>query len=76
MDLAHFQRHFFHLLKEESPELGSLHPFVAFNLMKNAARFERDELIEAIAHLAKTDREMKTSGGDHRLPLERFILSI
>ncbi|HOJ52425.1 MAG TPA: DNA polymerase III subunit delta [Syntrophales bacterium] len=75
MEPREFERNFLPTLKELSPEISALHPYVAYHLLKNAALFEQKELAEAINRLAEVDRLMKTTACDPRLLLERFVLS-
>lgn len=74
-EMREFQRQILPSLKEEGPEIASLHPYVAYNLMKNALHFKRDQLLAGIQRLADIDKLIKTSPCDPYLAIESFVLS-
>lgn len=61
---------------EDSIALASQHPFVVYQALKNAGRFTRAELAGYLELLVRTDLEFKTTGKDHRLLLERFLIVV
>ena len=56
--------------------LLSCHPFRAFNLVNEAARFCDAELIEDMNALLQANRQLVSSGGDPRIVLEQLIIKI
>ncbi len=50
--------------------------YPVYQLLKKSARFTKTELMAAVDHLNATDRELKTSGQDPKLILERLVLSV
>ncbi len=46
------------------------------NLIPQAGRFDRDELVEALKDAAEAERRMKTSQGDPRLVFERWVIGV
>jgi len=53
-----------------------LHPFVAYNAMKNQANFKPKELMRAFRLLAVVDERAKRSAGDPTFLLEQAVLAI
>ncbi len=82
MPFDRFQRTVFTQITERSqsggPEgdLGGLHPYVVYQLMKNCVRFSTKELISILDRLLETDIAMKTTGRDPQLLLERLVLDL
>jgi len=51
-------------------------PFPAFQTMKKASLFSLEDLVDAMAALERTDRDLKTQGVSAKLALEALILNI
>lgn len=61
--------------KEEQLDIVSQHPFVVFQALKNARRFQTKELVSFLKLLARTDIELKSTNLPPSLLLERFLVS-
>ena len=64
--------------KERHPDnfLLSLHPFRAYMICRNAARFNDRELAASLSAILDANRQMVSGGGDARLILEQLALKI
>lgn len=77
-DYFRFQKYVYPSLKqrpEETLEIVSQHPFVVFQALKNARRFQRQELVVFLKLLARIDVELKSTNLPPSLLLERFLVS-
>ena len=85
MDFSAFQGRMYPRLKTLSAssgsgqrgiELAGQHPYVIFQTLKNVGRFSYGLLVGCLESLAEADLQMKSTGKNPRLLLERFILKI
>ena len=60
---------------ENNSSFFSLHPFRAFKLWENSARFSDEEISRAFGAIFTASRQMVT-GGDMRLALENLVIKI
>ena len=51
-------------------------PYPVYQTLKKCDRFSRERLMDAMDHLSRIDRQLKTSGQDPRIALESAILTI
>ncbi len=56
--------------------LARMNPFRAFNLLRGAARFSLEELLEALAGIQETDLSLKTSGHPEEWLMEALLIRI
>jgi DNA polymerase III delta subunit len=56
-------------------DLGSQHPYVVYNALKNSYRFSYEHLVKYLEDLVDMDIAFKTTTKDPRFLLERFIIS-
>jgi len=78
MDYFRFQKYVYPSLKqdkEEQLDIVSQHPFVVFQALKNARRFQTKELASFLKLLARTDIELKSTNLPPSLLLESFLVS-
>ncbi len=81
-DYPTFQRQFLPGLKEagngkvKGGSFASQHPYTIYNALRNASRFEMNDLFVLLEQLAAIDLAIKTTARDPRLLLERFIINI
>ena len=82
MDYARFQKTVHPAVRvlagegQETIALVSQHPFVVYQALNNAGRFTRPELAGYLELLVRTDLELKTTGHDPRLLLERVLIRV
>jgi DNA polymerase-3 subunit delta len=62
--------------KEGRGDLGSQHPYVIYNALKNSYRFSYEHLMKYLEDLVDMDIIFKTTVKDPRLLLERFIVNM
>jgi len=79
-EYGRFQRVIYPCLKQpgdyEQLDIVSQHPFVVYQALKNAARFDRRELVAFLGMLARIDLELKSTNLPPALLLERFLVSV
>jgi len=61
--------------KKDKGFLGQ-HPYVVFQALRHALRFSREEALSLFDRLARMDLEMKTTGKNPEILLERFLLDV
>jgi DNA polymerase III delta subunit len=83
MDFGRFQKTVYPALTKISSDDGmealSLipkSPFPAYQTLTNAGRFSQAELTDYLEMLLRIDVALKTTGQNHRLLLERFLLAV
>ena len=64
------------LEKRPNPIFPGLHPFVAFNALKNQANYKTGDLVRAFRILAEVDDRVKRSAGDELFLVEQAFLAI
>jgi DNA polymerase-3 subunit delta len=81
MEYAAFQKRIYPLLGElktagagRKQEIFSQHPFVIYNAFRNSAGFSAARLMGLLNELLEMEIAFKSSGGDPRLLLERFLI--
>lgn len=80
MDFPVFQKRIHPLFAELKTAAGrkegllGQHPFVIYNALRNCAGFSAARLMGMLNDLLKTEIALKSSGGDPRLLLERFLI--
>ena len=81
MDFNRFQKAVYPDIKEMAVAKGKggkhlavMHPYVLYNMLKNADQFSTDKLISHLEDLVAIDIVMKTTARDPKLLMERFIL--
>ncbi|MHB8829874.1 MAG: DNA polymerase III subunit delta [Syntrophales bacterium] len=78
-EYGRFQRFIYPSLKQpgedDQLDIVSQHPFVVYQALKNAARFDRRELVAFLGMLARIDLELKSTNLPPSLLLERFLVS-
>jgi DNA polymerase-3 subunit delta len=81
MEYAAFQKRIHPLLGElktagtgRKEEIFSQHPFVIYNALRNSAGFSAARLMDLLNDLLETEIALKSSGGDPRLLLEKFLI--
>jgi len=57
-------------------DLGSQHPYVIYNALKNSYRFSYEHLIKYLDNLLEMDIAFKTTSKDPQFMLERFIIDV
>jgi DNA polymerase-3 subunit delta len=62
--------------QEDQLDIVSQHPFVAYQALKNAGRFKRQELVAFLGLLARTDLELKSTNLPPALLLERLLVTV
>ncbi len=83
MDYGAFQRAVYPVLKGLGEKRGKnergilgQHPYVVYQALKQADLFTRDEAFGFFDRLVRLDLEMKTTGRDPALLLERYLLDV
>lgn len=82
MDYGRFQKTVVPALKglagngEDSIALAGQHPFVVYQALKHAERFNRAELTGFLELLVRTDLALKSTGQEPRLLLERVLITV
>lgn len=61
--------------KKDKGFLGQ-HPYVVFQALRHTLKFSREEAASFFDHLARMDLEMKTTGKDPAILLERFLIDV
>ena len=57
-------------------DIGSQHPYVIYNSLKNSYRFSYEHLVKYLEDLVDMDIAFKTTAKDPKILLERFIVNI
>jgi len=57
-------------------DLGSQHPYVIYNALKNSYRFSYEHLMKQLDELVDLDIAFKTTARDPKVILERFIINV
>jgi len=63
-------------MKGARGDLGSQHPYIIYNALKNSYRFSYERLINCLDDLVDMDIAFKTTTKDPRLLLERFVVNL
>lgn len=83
MDFSRFQASVYPTIKawggkeKEGPgSLAGQHPYVIYRILKSAALFPYEELVNHLESLADMDLALRSTGRDPQLMLERFITGV
>ncbi len=83
MDFSRFQASVYPTIKawggkeKEGPgSLAGQHPYVIYRILKSAALFPYEELVNHLESLADMDLALRSTGRDPQLMLERFFTGV
>lgn len=85
MDYALFQKKVYSVIrtwtngtgrKEGGWELIRQNPYVIYNALKNSCRFSHDSLVGYLEDLVNMDLALKSTAGNPRFLLERFVMKV
>lgn len=79
MSYSHFKNALDGVPDEDERRSGilfSFHPYRAYRLLQDSAKFTDGDFVRVINELLRTNRRLVSGGGNPRIALERLILSI